>query len=118
VTVYLLAQRVLDVTSLTKLTVTVPLQLSVVVTAVGLGVGTPEEQVTVVAGGQVICGATLSLTVMICEQVAVLPQASVALYVRVTVYLLIHAVFEVTSLTKLILTLPAHASDAVTLWRF
>jgi hypothetical protein len=77
--VNLLAQLVFEVTSLTKVTVTTPLQLSVVVTAVGLGEEIDEAQVTVTAAGQVISGATLSLTVMICEQVAVFPQTSVAL---------------------------------------
>jgi hypothetical protein len=105
---------VFEVTSLTKLTVTVPLQLSVVVTAPVFVAGMDAAHVTVVLAGHVIVGAMLSFTVMICEQVAVLPQASVARYVLVTVYLLIQAVFEVTSLTKLMLTPPAHASEAIT----
>jgi hypothetical protein len=63
--VYLLAQIVPVVTSLTKLTVAVPLQLSVVVTNPMFTTGTSAAQVTVTATGQVIVGATLSLTVMI-----------------------------------------------------
>jgi hypothetical protein len=77
--VNLFAHAVLEVTSLTKVTVAVPLQLSVVVTDPVLTCGMDDAQVTVTAGGQVIVGATLSLTVMICEHVAVLLHTSVAM---------------------------------------
>ena len=53
------------VTSLTKLIVGVPLQLSVAVDAVIEGAGMDAAQVTVTGAGQVIVGGTLSLTVMI-----------------------------------------------------
>ena len=78
VTVNLFAHTVLEVISPTKLTVAVPAQLSVVVTAAVFDAGIADAQVTVTFTGHVICGATLSLTVMTCEQVAVLPQTSVA----------------------------------------
>ncbi len=66
-----------DQTSLMKVTVGVP-QLSVAVTRVISGAGTSVTQATVTAAGQVICGAMLSLTVMVCVQVVVLPQLSAA----------------------------------------
>ena len=62
----------------TNVTVTAP-QLSVAVTLEISGLGTFPEHCTVTGGGQVIVGGVLSLTVMICVQVALLPQASVAL---------------------------------------
>jgi hypothetical protein len=76
--VNLFAQTVPEVTSLTKLTVTMPLQLSVVVTDPMLTAGIDAVHGTVTVAGQVMVGATLSFTVIICEHVAVLPQASVA----------------------------------------
>jgi hypothetical protein len=63
--VNLLAHAVFEVTSLTKVTVAVPLQLSVVVTEPVLTCGMDKAQITVTLAGQVIVGATLSLTVMI-----------------------------------------------------
>ena len=113
-TVNLLAQIVFDVTSPTKLTVTVPLQLSVVVTADVFDAGIADEQVTVTFAGQVICGATLSFTVIIWEQVAVLPQTSVAIYVRVIVNLFAQTVLDVTSDTILTVTVPPQLSVVVT----
>jgi hypothetical protein len=64
-------------TSLIKVTTGVP-QLSVAVTNVMSGAGTSVTQATVTGAGQVICGAMLSLTVMVCVQVVVLPQESAA----------------------------------------
>jgi hypothetical protein len=78
VTVNLLIQLTLLVASLTCVTVTVPLQLSDVVTEAVFGAGMFDAQITVCGAGQEINGAWVSLTVMICEQVAVLLQASVA----------------------------------------
>jgi hypothetical protein len=57
--------ELLLVTSFTKLIVTDPPQLSVDVTAAVLTAGIADAQVTVVAAGQVMLGATLSFTVMI-----------------------------------------------------
>jgi hypothetical protein len=64
-------------TSLTQLTVGVP-QLSVAVTWLISGTGTSVIQATVTGAGQVITGAMLSLTVMVCVQVEVFPQLSTA----------------------------------------
>jgi hypothetical protein len=102
------------VTSLTCATDTVPLQLSLVVTDAVFGAGTFDAQTTVTGAGHEMNGTTLSLTVIIWAHVAVLPQTSVALYVLVTVYLLMQALFDVTSLTKLMLTVPVQLSVAVT----
>ena len=73
------------VTSLTKLTVAVPEQLSVAVTPVVTCGGTADAQVTVTGAGHVMLGATLSNTVIIWLQVEVFPHSSEALKVRVTV---------------------------------
>ena len=73
------------ITSPTCVTVTVPPQLSAVATVAVLTGGTSLAQETVMLAGQVIVGAVTSLTVMTCVQVAELPQASVARYVRVNV---------------------------------
>src|SRR5512133_773256 len=73
-----------DHTSPTKVTTAVP-QLSVAVTAVMSGAGTSGGQATVTFPGHTITGAMLSLTVMICVQVAVFPQESEAWYVRVMI---------------------------------
>jgi hypothetical protein len=114
VTVYLLVHETFDVTSLTKLTVTPPLQLSDAVTEPGAGCGTWPAHVTVEFAGHEINGATLSLTVMICEHVAVLLHASVALYVRVTVNLFAQLVLLVTSETCVTVTTPLQLSLVVT----
>jgi hypothetical protein len=66
------------VASPTKLIVTTPPQLSPAVTSPVLDAGTFDAQVTVVAVGQLSVGATLSLTVIVCVQIAVLLQRSAA----------------------------------------
>ena len=53
------------VTSLTKLKLTAPLQLSVAVAPVVVCAGIADAQTTVMFAGQVILGTTLSFTVMI-----------------------------------------------------
>ena len=111
-TVNLLTQVLFVVTSDTKLIAGVPLQLSVADAAAVLTAGIADAQVTVVAAGQVMVGATLSSTVMFWLQVAVLPHASVAIYVRVTVNLLTQVLFVVTSDTKLIAGVPLQLSVA------
>ena len=59
-----------------------PLQLSKAV-AEPVEPGSVEAaQSTVASGGQVMVGAAVSLTVMVCRQLAELPQASVAIQVR------------------------------------
>ena len=68
----------------------VPAQLSVEVTSAMFGVGTKAAHCTVIPAGHVSIGGVSSNTVMVCVQVDVLLQASVARYVRVMVYLLGH----------------------------
>src|SRR5438105_1924089 len=65
-----------------QLTVTAPPQLSLVVTLLLFVTGTWLAQLTVRPLGQVMLGGLVSLTVMVCIQVAVLPHWSVARYVR------------------------------------
>ncbi len=65
-------------TSLTKVTAGVP-QLSVTVTSVISGAGTCVMHSNVRSAGQVITGGVVSFTVIICAQMAVLPQESVAI---------------------------------------
>ena len=110
----LLAQIVFDVTSPTNATVVPPEQLSPELTEPVFAAGMFDAQVTVVAAGQEIVGATLSLTTIVCVQTAVLLQRSVAMYVRVIVYLLIHCTPEVASPTKLTVVAPPQLSPAVT----
>ncbi len=71
-------------TSLTKVTAGVP-QLSVAVTSVISGAGTCVMHSKVVSAGHVIVGAVMSSTVIVWTQVEVLPQLSVAMYVRVMI---------------------------------
>ena len=73
-----LAQIWLEITLLSKVTTTAPPQLSLVVTAVVLAAGTNPAQETVTLAGQVMLGGVWSKTVIVCAQLAVLPQASVA----------------------------------------
>src|SRR5512145_2654038 len=69
-----------------NVTVAVP-QLSVAVAKpVAFGLVSPPHDTNALAG-QMITGAVVSLTVMTCVQEAVLPQASVAVHVRVIVLL-------------------------------
>ena len=58
--VYLFAHVTFEVTSATKLIVGFPEQLSVAVTELVLGAGTDDEQVTVIATGQVMLGGVTS----------------------------------------------------------
>src|SRR6266481_3573570 len=76
----------------TKLITGVPPQLSLAVTLAVSGAGTALAQATVTAAGQLIAGGRLSLTVIVCVQVALLPQASVSREVRARVDWLTQAV--------------------------
>lgn len=114
VTVYLLTQLTLLVTSPTNATVTAPPQLSDALTPVVFCAGTDEEQVTVMLTGQLIVGACVSFTVINCAQVAVLLHKSAALNVRVIVYLLAQLTLLVTSLTNVTVATPPQLSPAVT----
>ena len=81
-----------------------------------LAVGVPNDGVSghsivAAAGTEVNTGAVLSSTVIVCEAVAVLPQASVAINVLVRVYSLAHVPGAEASV-EVMLTAP-HASLAV-----
>jgi hypothetical protein len=78
VTKYLFAQVWLLITSLMKVMVTAPAQLSVAVTNAVFGAGTAEAQLTVNAAGQVITGGVTSFTVIVCVHSVKLLAASVA----------------------------------------
>ena len=78
VSVKLLTHPWFEVTSPTCVTVTPPPQLSEVVTAAVFTAGTWPAQETVTLEGQVMDGGAVSLTIIVCAQVAELPQASVA----------------------------------------
>src|SRR5438046_8810031 len=65
-----------------QLTVTAPPQLSLVVTLLVSGTGTWLAQLTVRPLGQVMLGGLVSVTVMVCMHVALLPHWSVARYAR------------------------------------
>jgi hypothetical protein len=69
----------LDITSLTKVTVANPLQLSDAVTLAVLGAGTSPAHCTVTLPGHMINGTVLSKTVIVCEHEDELPHSSVAL---------------------------------------
>ena len=59
-----------------------PLQLSEAVAEPVEPGSVKAAQSTVASGGQVMVGAAVSLTVMVCRQLAELPQSSVAVQVR------------------------------------
>ena len=101
-------------TSFTKVTEETPLQLSEAVTLAGFGVGTRLAHCTVMLPGQFIDGGVLSKTVIVCEHDAELPHSSVALYVRVTLNLLMQVRLVTTSLTKMTLVIPLQLSEAIT----
>ena len=96
----------------------VPLQLSVAVTLPGFGGGTCDAHWTVTGPGQVSIGTMLSNTVISCVQVAELPHASVALYVRVTKNLFTQVELVVMSLTNVTEGTPVQLSLALTLAGF
>src|SRR5688572_29833761 len=100
-------------TSPTCVMVAAPPQLSDEVTLPVFTAGTSGAHETVTFGGQVIVGGVLSNTVIVCIQVDELLHASVALYVLVTVYRLIHVMLATTSPTCVTVTGP-QLSVAVT----
>jgi hypothetical protein len=99
--------------SLTWVTVVGP-QLSLDVTLPVLTGGTWLAHCTVTLLGHVIDGGVLSTAVISCMQVAVLPQASVAVYVLTTVKLFGH-VCPVVASEEVTVTAPAQLSEVVTL---
>ena len=74
--------------------------------------GVSGHSMVAAAGTEVNTGAVLSVTVITCEAVAVLPHASVAINVLVRVYSLAHVPGACASLVEVMLTVP-HASLAV-----
>src|SRR4026208_1076562 len=90
-----------------------PVQLSVAVITVMSGAGTGPLHTMVVAAGHVITGGvTSTVLVIVCTQVALLPHASVALYVLNVVS--VQPDVLVLSLTKVIVIGPVQLSVAVT----
>lgn len=79
-----------------------PPQLSDAVTVPVLTGGTAEAQVTVTPTGHVMVGAALSSTTMVCRQVPVLPQSSVAVQVLLIVYSCAHPPATVTSVDVIV----------------
>jgi hypothetical protein len=74
--------------------------------------GVAGQSIVVVAGSAAITGAVISCTLMVCEAVEELPQASMAVQVRVTLYVPAQAPGVVTSLDVKVNALP-QASMAV-----
>jgi len=74
--------------------------------------GVAGQSIVVVAGNAAMTGAVISCTCIICDAVDELPQASVAVHVRVTLYEPAHAPFVVTSADVSVNALP-QASVAV-----
>jgi Na+/pantothenate symporter len=95
--------------------VTVPVQLSLAVTAAMLDAGTAEAQLTVVlAGMELMTGGVWSFTVIVCVAVLKLPHTSVALYTRVTVNRFVQVWLVITSGATVMVTEPLQLSLAVT----
>ena len=109
VTEYELAHWPSVVTS-SKVSVTALPQSSVAVAWANSGVA--GQAIVAGAGNAAITGAVVSSTLMVCVAVDELPQASVAVHVRVTEYEPAHAPFVVTSL-EVRVTSPPQPSVAV-----
>ena len=88
----------LEITSLIATVGVPPAQLSVADTEGVVGTS-PKHLMVTFAGTPAKTGATLSLTVIICADVALFPQLSVAVQVRVIVLRLTHVSLETTSIT-------------------
>ena len=93
-----------------KVTVTVPSHASATVGSIQVGIA--GQSIGVVCVAQVIVGGVLSRTTIEALQVAVLPQSSVAVHVRVAVYVPVH-VPGVEESVKVTVTVPSHASATV-----
>src|SRR6188474_2226027 len=94
----------------TKVMVTVAPHASVAVGVVNTG--SAGQSTGVVCATHVIVGGVISCTTMVPLHVAVLPQSSVAVHVRVVVYVPTHEPGVVAS-TKVIVTVASQASVAV-----
>src|SRR6266436_3783607 len=101
-----------------QVTATAPPQLSLVVTLLVFGAGTWLAQPTVRLIGQVMLGGLVSLTVMVCVQVALLPHWSVARYVRLTTNCPGQLLELMESPCQLTVTAPPQLSLVVTLLVF
>src|SRR6266576_3175989 len=99
-----------------QLTVTAPPQLSLVVTLLVSGMGTCPAQLTVRLIGQLMLGGLVSLTVIVCVQVALLPHWSVARYVRLTTNCPGQLLELIESPCQLTVTAPPQLSLVVTLF--
>src|SRR5438445_10508821 len=92
--------------------------LSLVVTLLVSGTGTWLAQLTVRPLGQEILGGLVSLTVMVCVQVALLPHWSVARYVRLMIKCGRELCGVIESSCELTTTAPPQLSLVVTLLVF
>ena len=95
--------------------VTVASQASVAVG--GVNTGTAGQLIGVVCATQVIVGAVISRTTIVAVQVAVFPQSSVAVHVRVTLYVPMQSPGVVASV-NVIVTLASHSSIAEAIPKF
>src|SRR5690349_18363644 len=95
-----------------KLMLAIPLHVSPAVAAPVLFVVAGVVHSRVIFVGQVILGSVVSLKLIVCTQLALLPQPSVAVQVRRIMPLPVQLVAPKAS-TKLILAIPLHVSLAV-----
>jgi hypothetical protein len=109
VTLYVPAHAPLVVTS-TDVSVNPPPHTSVAVATANTG--TEGQLIVVGAGSEPITGGVLSCTLIVCDAVEILLQASVAVHVLVTLYEPAHPPFVVTSAEVSVNVLP-HTSEAV-----
>ncbi len=112
---FLLEQSWLVIESLAKLTTTVPVQLSLLVTDPGFGAGVADAQLIVRFTGHVNIGGTVSFTESIWTHLAVLRQVSVAVNILNTVLLFTQVAIPTESFWKTARRLPSQLSVAVTL---
>src|SRR5713226_1892039 len=110
-----LAQLLELIESPCQVTVTVPPQLSLVVTLLVSGAGTWLVQFTVRLVGQVRLGGLVSWIVMVWVQVALLPHRSTARYVRLMTNRLAQLLELIESPCQLTVTAPPQLSLLVTL---
>src|SRR5205814_10580587 len=92
-------------TASTKLMLAAPLHVSVAVAAPVLFVVGATVHSKLMAAGQVMTGATVSWKRMVCTQLALLPQPSVAVQVRTTVPLPVQLALATTSTNPIFATL-------------
>src|SRR5229473_3279763 len=113
-----LAQLLELIESPCHVTTTAPPQLSLVVTLLVSGTGTWLAQLTVRPVGQEMLGGFVSLTVMVCVQVALLPHWSVARYVRLMINCPAQLLELIESPCQITVTVPPQLSLVVTLLVF